>query len=150
MFPAFQFPTTFLAISSPFPGSSSLTAHPSFRSGLKIRNHRMSRAWMGARLPFRNTYQKGIYPFWGQARYYAPDLIGDLSRMGGSTHNGHILTKPRRALSQSSTCPFPPLYIHIFSLYVIMYLFRNFTSLFTPSLTHHTYRPHEPFPSIHY
>ena len=50
-----------------------LSAHPEFRLGLKFRNHRACRAWMGARLPFRNTYHKGFSLFMGQTRYYAPD-----------------------------------------------------------------------------
>ena len=35
---------------------------------------------MGAHLPFRNTYQKGIYPFLGQTRYCAPDENSGLIR----------------------------------------------------------------------
>ena len=53
-----------------FPGSSSLTAHPSFWSGPKIRNHRTCWTWMDARLPFQNMHQN---PLLGQTRYYAPE-----------------------------------------------------------------------------
>ena len=53
--------------------------HPSFRLGPNFRNHQACRAWMGARLPFRNTYHKGFSLFMGQTpRYYAPDEISCL------------------------------------------------------------------------
>ena len=77
--------------------------------------------------------------------------------MGGSTHNGHILTESRRALSPSPACPiFLSLYIHILSppwFYVLnMYLFHNFTysppRFFAPSLTHRTCQPYNPLRSL--
>ena len=40
---------------------------------------------VGARLPFQNTYQKGIYPFLEQARYYVPDE--NVVCFGGQIHS---------------------------------------------------------------
>ena len=106
--------------------------HPSFWSGLKIRNHRTCRVWIGARLPFRNTHQKGIYPFWGQTRHYVPDEIGGLSRWADPlTTVTYSLTVPSSALpvthmSYSSLFIFV---LYLFHIMLVMNLFSRFIPL---------------------
>ena len=59
-----------------------------FRSGLKIRNHRTCREWMGARLRFETRTRKKFIPSYVKWKWRFVSV-------GGSTHNGHILTKNR-------------------------------------------------------
>ena len=64
-------------------------------------------SWMGARLPFRNTYHKGFALFMGQTRYYhAPDENNCLI-----TTRDHIPTFHLRALS-------PPPHFPIWFIFV--------------------------------
>ena len=90
-----------------FPGSTTVCVHPSFRPGPKFRNHQTCRAWMGARLPYRNTYHKGIYPFVEQTRHYAPDEIGCLFWWADHFHGHSFISillerSPRVPLSFST------------------------------------------------
>ena len=49
-----------------FPGTNTFCAQTSFWPGQKFRNHQTCRAWMGAHLPYRNMYHKGIFPLWNK------------------------------------------------------------------------------------
>ena len=92
------------------------------------KHHRTCRAWVGVRLPFRNTYQKGIYPFLGQTRYYAPDEIGGLFRWADPlttvTHSPSPLERSSRH---------PPLSLHIRTLslpcFVVVSVFHIHSTL---------------------
>ena len=97
----------------PFP------AHSSFRSGPNFRNHRTCRAWMGARLPCRNTYQKGIYPFLGQTRYYAPDENGGLLQWAD----------PLTAVTYSLSPGLEPSPRHPHVLFLSLYIFTFSSSM---------------------
>ena len=75
------------------PRNHTLFAHPAFRLGPKFRNHQACRAWMGAGLPFQNTWDK----------HATMPLIRLAACFDGRiTINDHILTNTLRALS-----PFP-------------------------------------------
>ena len=91
-----------------FPGTNSFRAHPSFRLGLKFRNHQTCWAWMGAHLPYGNMYHKGIYPFVEQTHHYTPawwDWLFVL--MGGSFLRSKLHLHPFRMLTPSLTVHFP-------------------------------------------
>ena len=85
-------------------------AHPIFRFGPNFRNKRKCRAWMGTRLPFRNTYHKGVYPFLGQTRYYAPDENSGLFRWADHHSTVTFSLSPLERSPPPSSCsrPNPP------------------------------------------
>ena len=63
---------------------------------------------MGARLPFRNMYHKGIYLFLGKMRYYAPDENGGLFQWADHLPTVTFSLSPLRALSPTCPIPHPP------------------------------------------
>ena len=100
-------------------------------------------------LPFRNTYQKGIYPFMGQTRYYAPDEIGGLSQWADA------LTMVTNSLSflehfLHHPCPIPlSLYAYsISSMVLCYYVFGLQFWFFAPSFAHCMHRPYDPLSSL--
>ena len=75
--------------------------------------------------------------------------------MGGSTQNGHILTKSPLALSPSTTSYSSPFIFVFYPFHRFMLLCIRFAisihsppRFFAPSLTHLTYRPYDPLPSL--
>ena len=86
---------------------------------------------MGAHLPFRNTYKEGIYPFLGQTRHYKPEENAGLFRWADTfTILTHSLIPLERSHRHSHVV-FLSLYILSLPWFcVVVYLFRNFTSLF--------------------
>ena len=62
---------------------------------------------MGAHLPFRNMYHKGIYLILGQIHYYAPDENSGLFQWADHLPTVTFSLSPLRALSPSPTCPIP-------------------------------------------
>ena len=106
------------------------TRHPAFRLGPKFRNHQACRAWMGARLPFRNTYHKGFSLFMGQARYYAPEAELAVRFDGGIT----ILFTITSSLTLSECSSLSPRFkYHIF--------FTLWFSSYSPSIHSSQYSP---------
>ena len=93
------------------------------------RNHRTCWAWVGARLPFRNTYHNfRIHPFLGQPLYYAPDENSGFLGWVDHHPDGHIFTKPSQALSPPPTWPIPHS-LRLSCFYVLTHIFLNLTSL---------------------
>ena len=101
----------------------------------------MCRAWMGARLPFRNTYHKGMYPFLGQTHYYAPDKNNGLFRW--ADHHPTV-TFSLRPLERSPPPPPPPPHVSysspsmfiFYALYAVIILCFCFSFHFTLPRVH--------------
>ena len=114
-----------------------ICGHPSIRPGLKFRNHQTCRAWMGAHLPYRNTYHKGIYPFVEQTHHYAPDEIGCLFWWTDITHShSFTISSPSSSsalpVSPFYSPPFMPLTICYFILLHVLLLLFSFFLLLHP------------------
>ena len=109
------------------PRDHTFSAHPSFRPGPTFRNPQTCREWMGAHLPFRNTYHEGIYPLWNKhACLFCFDWWI-------CTHD-HIFTKSRSPLSPRILF----LFSHIPTLCLLCSSYCYYpVSLFTPSILPH-------------
>ena len=101
-------------------------------------------AWMGAHLPFRNRRHKGIDPFWDKPVTVLPTRMAIC--LGWADHsNGHIVTKPPRALS-----PLPRFFtldIHTSLFFMILcFLFKMcFAILLLSPQRSFPYRPNSLF-----
>ena len=94
-------------------------------------HYQTCRAWVGARLQFRNTYHKGFSLFMGQTRYHAPDENSCLFWWADHqlrSHSHFYL----RALSPP---PHFPIRFTLF-LYLRIYRFKSAISIF-PSFNIH-------------